>query len=67
MQEVKGVRWFNGRSCVGIVWVKDPYDGDKFYVGAVAGRDEQADIESIAAWGSRFDDAAGRILFGVEG
>lgn len=60
---VLDVRWFSGRSCIGVVRVNDPYDGIKYYIGACSGRDEQEDIESIAAWGATFPPDAGEVLF----
>jgi hypothetical protein len=64
MSTAPEVRWFNGRNCIGIVRVMDPYDGAKYYIGMAAGHDEQDDIETIAAWGSRFPNDAGDVLFG---
>lgn len=62
---MNAVRWFNGRGCVGVVRVEDPYDGPKYYIGVGQGFDEQQDIEHIAAWGSRFPNDAGDVLFGI--
>lgn len=58
------VRWFNGRQCIGVVRVIDPYDGVKYYVGVGSGYDEQDDIEQIKSWGTRFPNDAGDVMFG---
>lgn len=59
------VRWFNGRSCVGVVRVNEYTNGSKYYIGVGNGEDEEQDIEFIAAWGSKFPNDAGDVLFGV--
>lgn len=63
--KILDVRWFNGTSCVGIVRVHVPYDGIKYYVGTCTGMEEEIDMEYIAAWGARFPNHVGDILFGV--
>lgn len=63
--KILDVCWFNGTSCVGVVRVEDPYDGIKYYVGSCTGMDEEVDKEHIAAWGARFPNNVGDILFGV--
>lgn len=63
--KILDVRWFNGRSCVGVVRIEDPYDGIKYYIGTCAGMEEEIDMEYIAAWGARFPNNVGDILFGV--
>lgn len=58
------VIWFNGTSCVGLVKVYDEYDGNKYYIGAASGIDEQVDMEHIAAWGAKFPKSVGDLMFG---
>lgn len=60
------VRWFCGRTNVGIVRVLTEYDGIRYYICGCSGLDEIADQEEIAAWGSSFDSHAGDVLFGVD-
>jgi hypothetical protein len=57
--------WFCGRTNVGIVQVPPLVTGDevKYYIAAVAGHSESADIEFIADYGSLFPKEAGDILF----
>ena len=66
---VRDVRWFCGRTMVGIVQVEDQYDGIKYYIasppGEANGHNEQEDIDFIADWGSTFPKQAGDLLFGV--
>lgn len=63
--KILDARWFNGRSCVGVVRVEDPYDGIKYYIGTAEGFEEEIDMEYIAAWGAKFPKDAGDVLFGV--
>ena len=61
------VMWFcAGHGNVGIVKVYDKYDGVKYYIGACSGANEEADMDHIAKWGSKFPTSAGDELFGVE-
>jgi hypothetical protein len=60
------VRWFTGRTCVGIVRVETEYEGVHFYIGAPQGRDEAEDIQWIADWGARFPREVGELLFGED-
>lgn len=72
---ITGMRWYNGRSCIGIVQVVQSHElaeyratgraNYKYYIGLGNGRDEQGDAEYIAEWGARFDTAAGDLIFGV--
>lgn len=64
--KVLDVRWFCGRTNVGIVRASDEYDGIKYYIAAVSGLDELYDAQFIADWGSTFPKEAGNKLFGVE-
>lgn len=64
--KILDVRWFCGRSNVGIVRVEDEFDGIKYYIGACKGMDEDMDKQWIADWGSTFPQDAGDILFGVK-
>ena len=61
--EILNVIWFCGTTNVGIVKVR--LDGEvNFFIAAVPGMDEQADIEFIAQWGSTFPYQAGVQLLG---
>jgi hypothetical protein len=65
--KILDVRWFCGRSNVGIVRVEDPYDGIKYYISSVPIPDTEAsDSQFIADWGTTFPTDAGNKLFGVE-
>ena len=65
--KILDVRWFCGRSNVGIVRVEDPYDGIKYYISSVTIPDtEESDSQFIADWGMTFPTDAGNKLFGVE-
>lgn len=63
---VLDVKWYCGRTNVGIVRVQTDYEGIKYYIGAVEGLDEMIDTNFIASWGSTFPSHAGDALFGVE-
>lgn len=63
--EFVDVKWYcSGHGNVGIVKVKDYYDGIKYYIAQVSGEDEQRDIHTIMNWGSSFPKDAGAVLFG---
>jgi len=72
---ITGVRWFSGRTCIGIVQIVQDHEKDqyrqtgkadfKYYIGNGGGRDERTDMEGIADWGTPFDRNAGDTLFGV--
>jgi len=59
------VMWFSGSSCVGLVRVLQ-YDGIVYYIGPAMGGDSDIDAEHIMAWGARFPNEAGDLLFGVK-
>lgn len=61
-----GVRWFSGQQCVGLVRVAQDYEGIVYYIGVAMGGDETVDTEHIMAWGARFPNDAGDLLFGVK-
>ena len=64
--KILAVQWFCGRSNVGIVQVQDPWDGIKYYIGSPPRcKDEAADTQWIADWGSSFPINVGDQLFGV--
>lgn len=63
--KIHDVKWFCGRSNVGIVRVEDQFDGIKYYIGSVDGHDETTDMNWLANWGSRFPKEAGDLLFGI--
>lgn len=60
MANVDDTMWFN---LVGIVKVKDQYDGVKYYIKEVSGLDEYQDAQNIANWGSSFPKDVGDLLF----
>jgi hypothetical protein len=64
--KILDIRWFCGRSTVGVVRIQDEYDGIKYYIGTGEGHYEEADKQNIADWGSTFPTDAGDILFGVK-
>lgn len=73
--KILGVRWYSGRSCIGIVqYIEDEEvslyrqtgDADyKYYIGLGLGHDEKEDMQTIADWGTTFDKASGDVLFKV--
>lgn len=67
--KIVDVRWFCGRTMVGIVKVEDQYDGIKYFIasppGEAKGNTEGEDIQFIADWGSTFPKPAGDKLFEV--
>lgn len=56
------VAWFNGRVCIGIIRIEDPYGGNHYRIGGVQGYNESDDIQSIVDWGARFDTHAGDLM-----
>lgn len=60
------VRWFSGQSCVGIVRCEVLGEGIKYYIGPAMGGVEEVDSEHIMAWGARFPNDAGDLLFGIK-
>jgi hypothetical protein len=63
--EILDCMWFSGRTSVGIVKVKDEYEGVKYYIGSAMGIKEKDDMQHIADWGATFPKSAGDVLFGV--
>lgn len=67
--KILDVRWFKS---VGIVQVEDPYEGIKYYIGAIdthlnyGGNSEETDKKHIADWGNAFPKDAGDVLFGLK-
>ena len=57
-----GMRWFN---TVGIARVEDEYDGIKYLIKGVDGRDEVLDTQYVMEWGNTFPADAGDVLFGI--
>lgn len=58
------IRWFNGRSLVGIARVDDKHEGIRYYIAAVPHPStEDADTQFVVDWGSSFPANAGYILF----
>ena len=72
---ITGVRWFTGRTCVGIVQVVQEHEKDdyrqtgeanfQYYIASVPGFNEEEDKQFIADYGVHFDVAAGNTLFRV--
>jgi hypothetical protein len=64
--KILDVKWFCGRSTVGVVRVQDEHDASiKYYIGTGEGHYEESDMHDIADGGSTFPTDAGDILFGV--
>ena len=62
--ELLEVMWFNNsKGLVGVVAVRDPYEGVKFYISPADGFNEAVDSNLIMNLGARFPDAAGHTLF----
>lgn len=61
MKNVKAVLWFTGgHGCVGIVAVADKAGRMRCYVGLCGGIDPDADSQTVADWGAKFDNPAAR-------
>ena len=59
------VAWFNGRGCIGIIRIEDPYGANHYRIGGVRGGrgySEAEDIQDIIDWGARFDKSAGDLM-----
>ena len=65
--KILNVNWYcAGHGNVGIVRVLSSSGDIKYYIGQVAGLDEDADKEWIASWGSPlYPKEAGDLIFGV--
>ena len=63
--EILDVRWFCGKSCIGVVRTQDEFDGIKYYIGSCQGQDEHQDMQMIADWGTTFPTDVGEVLFGI--
>jgi len=67
--KILDVKWFCGRTQVGIVRTQDEFDGIKYYIasppGEAHGFNESEDIQFIADWGSTFPKDVGEMLFGI--
>ena len=61
------VLWFSGASTVGIVRCDVEYEGIMYYIGAANCGLEEKDIEYIMAYGARFPNNIGDMLFGING
>ena len=60
------IRWFNGRTLVGIARTEDEWEGIKYYISAVPNPTIAIeDAQLVADWGSTFPKEAGDVLFGV--
>lgn len=62
---ILGVRWFTGKTCIGIVRVENDVGEISYYIAQVLGYHEEADAKYIAEWGTRFPSKAGDVLFGI--
>ena len=63
--EALKVQWFtNAKGTVGIAKVQTVHDGIEYRISAVDGFLEHMDVQQIVAWGARFPDAAGEVMFG---
>lgn len=61
--EIIDYTWFTSSHSIGIVLVKDPYDGYKVYIGVGVGNNELDDVKHITEWGNRFPLEAAKKLF----
>lgn len=59
------VLWFSGGNTVGIVRCDVEYEGIRYYIGAANCGLEEKDIEYIMAYGARFPENIGDMLFGI--
>ncbi len=63
--ETKGVRWYSGRDCIGIVLVYDTITNEeKAYIGVGKGYNETDDIQTIKDWGAKFDVNVAKLIIG---
>lgn len=75
--KILGVRWFSGRSLVGVVQVvpehlvgtfaetKDP-ECFQYYIGVADGFSEEVDKQYIADWGTTLPKYVGDVMFNVK-
>lgn len=63
---ILGVRWFSGKSAIGIVLVQPEYGELKAYIGTGLGHSATDDIEYIADYGSTFPVAIASVLINGE-
>ena len=61
--EIIDYTWFTASQTVGVVLVKDPYDGYKAYIGVAKGGNELDDVTHITKWGNSFPIEAAKKLF----
>jgi hypothetical protein len=61
--EIIDYTWFTTSHSIGIVLVKDPYEGYKAYIGIGDGNDELGDAKHIREWGNKFPLEAAKKLF----
>ena len=61
--EVIDYIWFTTKQSIGIVLVKDPYEGYKSYIGVGVGNNELDDVKHITEWGNKFPLEAAKKLF----
>ena len=60
------VQWFNSvKGTVGIAMCEDDFGNISYRLSAIDGFNENVDVNHIAAWGARFPNNAGDVLFGV--
>jgi len=61
--EIIDYTWFTASQTIGVVLVKDPYDGYKAYIGFAKGVNELDDVKHIIEWGNKFPLEAAQKLF----
>lgn len=60
------VQWFSSvKGTVGIAMCEDDFGNISYRLSAIDGFNENVDVNHIAAWGARFPNNAGDVLFGV--
>lgn len=60
------VKWFTStKGTVGIGMCEDDFGNIEYRISAIDGFNENVDANHVAAWGARFPDNAGEVLFGV--
>lgn len=55
--------WFTASQTIGVVLVKDPYDGYKAYIGVAEGVNELDDVKHITECGNKFPLESAKSLF----
>lgn len=63
VMEIIDYTWFTASETIGVVLIKDPYDGYKAYIGVAKGNNELDDVKHITEWGNKFPLEAAKKLF----